>query len=1223
MFLRAGPPKENLSEHASQPRTSRTSRVRVRFSENTCQDGRKTSFSSQIIIGDGSKRTQCSPATTQYIRPPEYSNRFARMNLDKDVIIRTWNGFVDFFNSNACHMLKEVWEKAVIPRKGFEETPQVRNTLVENSSPRSIQPSSDFDLECFRELESKPVIADTTTEELLLPKLSITPFSGKENIQLKSVGGENEMMHNSHIQKNPMANQDGHARKKRMEPPGTYDFNFKNRCRTYMAKRQCPDHFCQYLHSLPKDANVLCRDFETGFCSKTAAECWFKHTEKKNIVAKRCFEYLTNRWCHKGDYCKYLHRLPKDDNIPCKFFLVEKCKYGKNECIYLHRKEEQGKEKTAVVAEKDENTCDKKSESRCKADLPKGDDIICKVPQAGDCLESAESCHSKHSETSHTSEEISERALDDSASGSFLGEVRPVKNSQDDRVSCEATATLPTSVNTRGGRAEGKHVSEVPKSDAVSNLAVKMTVPVSPDQSEIPALAKDLPPKQQSSVDSIGKPLPEVGKNNIVKDCGQSQILDSQEETNKLKSVVPDINPSLTKSHEESQNVVNSHDSECSHSLSPIQTGGKLCDAPPRVERLDEQPKAAPVECRDVNSQSRKRPIESATSPSAVASQHLNSEPSEGEMSKPEPSVSNADAPPLKHHEELQNDNVKLNDKYIRPLWDSGNKFENASRVEPMTGKPEGVVSESAEQIGIHTSAEDSLPGKQLIEHEQKCTEAPVKPLVVKDGEFRCVDTAEETSQPKSIDRVTDTPTIPLKEQPTGASSQDDSSSHSVKPLQSNKNPAGVSHGNETSGSSPISHLPCKSKSGGPDIKEKCKSKSDHSPGLSGSTEVSLKHKDIQHHRKKQTEALKNMTDTEHVNGKQHMKHKQKSAQFPVQPLHCVGNEAETNHPESFYPVTDTPILKSPKEVQIDRKCHYNQSSESVKPLQANKDWAGVGLGTSGSSPIKCLTDNEKAKRKSKKLKNKGTSDAGICPTTSAVMLDKSKELYVREYINAHITPFKKSQRQTMFSSSSGSNSTHEFSESDDIQYKRMKPTAAQVSRIDIEQKRVDDEVQRMPHRRNRGAPASRKRKHLPSEEDSLSSTTRECKLAAKSLKPTYYLEDDENGFPISTATTREDLFHVIGRIVDFPGTPREEDFDELYSEFARVYEELTQWKLLKSEKSDKFIVLEANVRILIAFIYNDEEGALKMRDSLVEHWSREPDLKAFKKKMERFANNC
>ena len=45
------------------------------------------------------------------ITPPVFDNRFTRMKLKRDVLVRTDKGFLEFFNLNSHLTLNDCWEK--------------------------------------------------------------------------------------------------------------------------------------------------------------------------------------------------------------------------------------------------------------------------------------------------------------------------------------------------------------------------------------------------------------------------------------------------------------------------------------------------------------------------------------------------------------------------------------------------------------------------------------------------------------------------------------------------------------------------------------------------------------------------------------------------------------------------------------------------------------------------------------------------------------------------------------------------------------------------------------------------------------------------------------------------------------------------------------------------------------------------------------------------------
>ncbi|XP_071518022.1 uncharacterized protein [Panulirus ornatus] len=71
----------------------------------------------------------------------------------------------------------------------------------------------------------------------------------------------------------------------------TEDMNKHLRCRKYLTDLKCSrGDYCSFLHILPKTDNVICKEFQLGKCSRTAAVCLFKHPCEKIIVNTDSFE---------------------------------------------------------------------------------------------------------------------------------------------------------------------------------------------------------------------------------------------------------------------------------------------------------------------------------------------------------------------------------------------------------------------------------------------------------------------------------------------------------------------------------------------------------------------------------------------------------------------------------------------------------------------------------------------------------------------------------------------------------------------------------------------------------------------------------------------------------------------------------------------------------------------------------------------------------------------
>ena len=70
-------------------------------------------------------------------------------------------------------------------------------------------------------------------------------------------------------------------------PADIGDSSLRNRCRRYLRVRSCrKGEDCKFLHTLPKDDGILCEKFRIGCCSKSQEECWFKHESDVSSVNK-------------------------------------------------------------------------------------------------------------------------------------------------------------------------------------------------------------------------------------------------------------------------------------------------------------------------------------------------------------------------------------------------------------------------------------------------------------------------------------------------------------------------------------------------------------------------------------------------------------------------------------------------------------------------------------------------------------------------------------------------------------------------------------------------------------------------------------------------------------------------------------------------------------------------------------------------------------------------
>ena len=54
------------------------------------------------------------------------------------------------------------------------------------------------------------------------------------------------------------------------------------------------------------------------------------------IFIDRCKDFMHGYVCNSGDFCKKLHRWPRDDGIICEHFLKGTCRRQTNECWFVH-----------------------------------------------------------------------------------------------------------------------------------------------------------------------------------------------------------------------------------------------------------------------------------------------------------------------------------------------------------------------------------------------------------------------------------------------------------------------------------------------------------------------------------------------------------------------------------------------------------------------------------------------------------------------------------------------------------------------------------------------------------------------------------------------------------------------------------------------------------------------------------------------------------------------
>ena len=81
---------------------------------------------SSKIVNSGSgavnqkKRKIAEADASMTLSPPVFDNRFTRMKLRKDVLIRTDKGFLEFFNLNS-HLTSKCWEDQESKEKSKKE----------------------------------------------------------------------------------------------------------------------------------------------------------------------------------------------------------------------------------------------------------------------------------------------------------------------------------------------------------------------------------------------------------------------------------------------------------------------------------------------------------------------------------------------------------------------------------------------------------------------------------------------------------------------------------------------------------------------------------------------------------------------------------------------------------------------------------------------------------------------------------------------------------------------------------------------------------------------------------------------------------------------------------------------------------------------------------------------------------------------------------------------
>ena len=66
----------------------------------------------------------------------------------------------------------------------------------------------------------------------------------------------------------------------------TFDRFRKSRCRTFMRRLNCPRGItCKFDHKLPKEDDIICKYDISGTCVFTSTECKYKHLDSgKDLV---------------------------------------------------------------------------------------------------------------------------------------------------------------------------------------------------------------------------------------------------------------------------------------------------------------------------------------------------------------------------------------------------------------------------------------------------------------------------------------------------------------------------------------------------------------------------------------------------------------------------------------------------------------------------------------------------------------------------------------------------------------------------------------------------------------------------------------------------------------------------------------------------------------------------------------------------------------------------
>lgn len=253
-----------------------------------------------------------------------FDNRYSNQKIQKDLLKHTHLGLSAFLMENETLILKNAWQKEIIPRQkmadelkapmtvikpgnfsnqnaldpkalssqelfmnvcisdssiddslsGIEELGEIlKETFVDmNNSIEGNQEENSFrtltekseNITCNKESETASALYPSVPFNSSLPKHDKSQFSKSQSEAAFSVpepGGEILAVEIPDV-----------------ATENTTDISMHLRCRRYLFGQKCPrGDYCSYLHSFPKTDNVLCKEFLLGKCLRTAAQCWFKH----------------------------------------------------------------------------------------------------------------------------------------------------------------------------------------------------------------------------------------------------------------------------------------------------------------------------------------------------------------------------------------------------------------------------------------------------------------------------------------------------------------------------------------------------------------------------------------------------------------------------------------------------------------------------------------------------------------------------------------------------------------------------------------------------------------------------------------------------------------------------------------------------------------------------------------------------------------------------------